>query len=241
MQSVENPFNNIHIYCINLDRRKDRWSLIEKEFNKLNLINGVTRFSGLETPKNWHLWCMLSHEAVMKDAILKWYHRIAIFEDDITISNIPNLFATLKKIENKKYDLFYFGATFINKRARMKRIDKNFFQIEREVYWASWILYSYKILPTILDKINQIRHDVQKWRKTWDEILWKDIQKNYICLIGNNQLIKHRWFNKSDTDKYYKWAWYAILNELGFYTLKYKFLMPIRLLLLKWAFIFKIK
>ena len=52
MQSVENPFNNIHIYCINLDRRKDRWSLIEKEFNKLNLINEVTRFSGLETPKN---------------------------------------------------------------------------------------------------------------------------------------------------------------------------------------------
>lgn len=54
------------IFCINLDRRADRWELAQKEFNKLGILNKVTRFSAIENAHaekgcfESHLQCIFS-------------------------------------------------------------------------------------------------------------------------------------------------------------------------------------
>jgi hypothetical protein len=50
---MKNPFDYFDaIYCINLDRRTDRWEAVKREFAKIDILDRVIRFSAIETPKN---------------------------------------------------------------------------------------------------------------------------------------------------------------------------------------------
>ena len=86
------------IYCINLEKRTDRWELISKEFEKTNL--DVHRFSAIDgneipiqelTIKNNDLGpnirgaqgAIKSHRLILKEAIDNGYDKIAVFEDDL--------------------------------------------------------------------------------------------------------------------------------------------------------------
>lgn len=80
-----------HIYCINLDRRPDRWEHCQQEFSKHG-INQVTRFSAVDAKQlklpfdsmyNAELSCTLSHLKVLEQAIATATGRILILEDDV--------------------------------------------------------------------------------------------------------------------------------------------------------------
>jgi GR25 family glycosyltransferase involved in LPS biosynthesis len=76
-------------YCINLDKREDRWQSCEKEFTK-NEIE-VERFSAIDgqliddCPRitRGEAGCLKSHLSIIKSSVEKDMSSICIFEDDV--------------------------------------------------------------------------------------------------------------------------------------------------------------
>ena len=121
------------IYCLNLDRRIDRWRKVSKEFSKIsinverwsaidgdNLTNSDVTFvddkinerisSSIGKIENkYALGCLLSHLQIIKDAKEKGHRKILIFEDDIILSN--NFLEEVKQIEKLNWKLLYLGAS----------------------------------------------------------------------------------------------------------------------------------
>lgn len=99
------------IVCINLEHRKDRKSISQSIFDKLN-IN--CHFHTVQKhPKGGMYGCFDSHIQVIKDAYNKGVNYILIFEDDIkltpsyTNSQVEICIEFLKG--NKDWDIFFFG------------------------------------------------------------------------------------------------------------------------------------
>ncbi len=104
------------IYCINLDRRPDRWVECQTEFDKLNLI--VERVSAIDGTnitnntrlKNGALALSLTVNNIIADAIEKKYNKILILEDDIEFTENINVFNEEIKHLPSDWDLLYFGG-----------------------------------------------------------------------------------------------------------------------------------
>lgn len=134
----QNEFNiNIYfdkIYCLNLDRRQDRWKKASEQFNRFNI--NVERWSAIDgdsldnklldyynpdglkgeeasilgiTENKNAIGCLLSHLEIIKNAKENNYNRILIFEDDIILSN--NFLEEVKQIEKLDWKLLYLGAS----------------------------------------------------------------------------------------------------------------------------------
>ncbi len=120
------------IYCINLDRRPDRWQRCEKHFRKFGLQNSVQRFSAtdlraegyghLERRQGKNLkysvlsccGCTLSHRRIVQQAKERGLESVLVFEDDAKIlaDNISHVSKTLQDLQQQPWEMFYFGATF---------------------------------------------------------------------------------------------------------------------------------
>ena len=70
------------IYCINLDKRPDRWEWVKKEFEKMGIEDKVKRFPAFDVNKK-HVGCALSHRYIIKLAKENKYNNVLILEDDI--------------------------------------------------------------------------------------------------------------------------------------------------------------
>ena len=110
------------IYCLNLDRRKNKWINVKKRLDELEIC--VERFPAIDGNyltdeelrkynkiNKYEVGCVLSHYAIISDAKKNNYKKILIFEDDILITeDFHQLFNNkISKINNWK--LFYLGAT----------------------------------------------------------------------------------------------------------------------------------
>ena len=104
-------------YCINLDRRKDRWDKVQKEFKKINL-NNVTRISAvdgaLEPPSSilpGAVGCLKSHLNVFEDAKKNEYDSFLLLEDDVQFSNtFHEQFDIIVSQIPKNFEMLYFGS-----------------------------------------------------------------------------------------------------------------------------------
>jgi len=106
-------------FCINLDRRKDRWEECLAEFNKYNLTN-VERFnaidgkdlrqikSGFVTPSRLAL--VLTNIKILEKAIQENYETILILEDDVEFTDEVNNISEYFKFLPKDWDMLYFGG-----------------------------------------------------------------------------------------------------------------------------------
>lgn len=109
------------IYCINLDRRTDRWEECEKIFKELDIT--VERFSAtdgklLTLPHgdvyNAELAGSISHTEVIKLARNNGYKNILILEDDIEFNpDVNNLFSEYIKQVPTDWDLLFFGGNHV--------------------------------------------------------------------------------------------------------------------------------
>jgi GR25 family glycosyltransferase involved in LPS biosynthesis len=109
------------IYCINLDRRTDRYAECLIEFKKMNIE--VERFSGVDGKAinvgvGWNIGrtvgahgLLLTHIKIIEEAIKNEYNNILILEDDVKF--IDNFY---EKFDNKitelpnDWDLLYLGG-----------------------------------------------------------------------------------------------------------------------------------
>jgi GR25 family glycosyltransferase involved in LPS biosynthesis len=123
MNPINSYFNKI--YCVNLDRRPERWEEASKEFKKFNL--DVERFSAVDGSKMnlsnikmevlkmeslpGAVGCSLSHRNIIKDAKKNAYDKILIFEDDVVFEdNLLTRFENEIKSLPEDWDMFYLSA-----------------------------------------------------------------------------------------------------------------------------------
>jgi GR25 family glycosyltransferase involved in LPS biosynthesis len=98
-------------YCINLDKRLDRWEVCDQEFYKLNYY--PERFSAIEH-QNPATGCRLSHLAILKQA-LKENKNVLVMEDDIQIINFEDHLVekVLDELWGLDWAMIYFGANLM--------------------------------------------------------------------------------------------------------------------------------
>jgi len=107
----KNGLNDVFdkIYCINLDKRTDRWEVASGQFERFNI--DVERFSAIEH-ENGYMGCKLSHLNVIRDAQKNGYENIFIFEDDVLLNGEfnGNVSKVLDELKGFDWELFYLGG-----------------------------------------------------------------------------------------------------------------------------------
>lgn len=108
------------IYCINLDKRSDRWEECLVQFEKHNLT--VERFSGIDGSMienntklaNGELGVLKTHIELIKDAKEKGYKNILILEDDVEFTeNLNEKFFSVKNQIPNDWIMLYLGANHV--------------------------------------------------------------------------------------------------------------------------------
>lgn len=88
-----NPFDKIEaIYCINLDRRVDRWEQCLEQFRKVGIEDRVIRISAFDWPDRPGFGNHMSHAKALKDAKMRRLSNCLILEDDIEWLEDPLVF-----------------------------------------------------------------------------------------------------------------------------------------------------
>ncbi|NBO22104.1 hypothetical protein EBU94_02015, partial [bacterium] len=109
------------IYCINLDKRPDRWDECVQEFKKHRMI--VERFSAADhnhpivpkqldaTTNNGNAGLVASNILILQDAIANGYKNILILEDDVAfVDDLNEKFAEWSKDVPENWDMLYLGG-----------------------------------------------------------------------------------------------------------------------------------
>ncbi len=112
-KDATNPFLNFEaIYCINLDREKQRWIEASRRFAALGIAHRVQRFAAIETPINHHIGCALSHRTILAEAKAQGLASVLVFEDDILVS--PNALEELRRsvdeLRRRSWYTLYLGG-----------------------------------------------------------------------------------------------------------------------------------
>ena len=132
---INSYFDNI--YCLNLERNRDKWQKVSLQFKKFDInveqffgIDGNNisdeEFEAFKTKKVTHdessrlglienkyaLACLLSHTEIIKDAKSKGYKKILIFEDDVIFSE--NFNQRVSEIKKLNWKLLYLGSSQFN-------------------------------------------------------------------------------------------------------------------------------
>jgi GR25 family glycosyltransferase involved in LPS biosynthesis len=119
MKNLNEYFDKI--YCINLDRREDRWRKCSTLFEKNNII--VDRFSAIDKQdiknesilNSGQLACLLSHLDILNIALEKGYEKILVFEDDVVFDeDINNFFKNNIQDVPDDWKFLYFGGAHLN-------------------------------------------------------------------------------------------------------------------------------
>lgn len=98
-----------HSFCINLQRRPDRWNSANQEF--INMDIPIWWMNGIDMPEDPATGDNLVHHQIIKHAqVEKWDH-VVIFEDDVHFVNNPKE-VILKALEElpSDWDMFYLGG-----------------------------------------------------------------------------------------------------------------------------------
>ena len=182
---INKYFNKV--YCVNLDRRPDRWISVNDRLKK----NGIEafRFSAIDGEflnrednqiviKNKDkkeqdaiistgaMGCLLSHLDVLKDAKANNYKRILILEDDVYVSN--DFEKRITDAQNIQWKLLYLGASQFN----WDCVDTstNFYQSKN-----TFGTFAYAVDMSLYDELIE---EYYKKEKPVDVVL-SDIQKKY--------------------------------------------------------------
>lgn len=109
-----------HKFCINLDRRPERWDQMRVKFAQRG-IRDVRRFAAVDgqqtvVPANWSdspgaYGCLRSHLEIIEEARRLGLPRVLIFEDDAALDpEIAKKFITFFQQVPEDWDMLHFGA-----------------------------------------------------------------------------------------------------------------------------------
>ena len=180
------------IYCINLDRRTDRWNETQTELKKWGLEDGVVRYSGVdgnslknETQiKDGELGILNTHINLINESKEKGYKNILIMEDDVEFTNNIELLDEYMSLIPNDWDMIYFGGN------HNKHMGKKINYLNDKIIKLNetYGIHCIAIKDTIYDLILQL----VKHRKKAIDVYYADIQKNYNCYGFNPSIALQR-------------------------------------------------
>jgi glycosyl transferase family 25 len=187
---MKNYFDKI--YCINLDRRKDRWDETLLELSKWELSDSVTRFSAVDGNtlindtiiNNGELGILTTHINIINEAKEKGYKNILIIEDDIEFTEeILNLEQYMSSVP-EDWDMIYFGGNH-NKHMgkQINFLNEKIIKLN-ETYGIHCVVINNTIYDLILDLISIRGKPI--------DVYYADIQKSYNCYGFNPSIALQR-------------------------------------------------
>jgi len=152
---MDNPFDFFDaIYCINLDKRKDRWDNVQSQFNKIGILDRVKRFSAIEEIDG-RLGCIKSHLEIIKDSKSKKLKNVLIFEDDVIFVS-ENVNDVLKNVIDQlpnDWDMLYLGA---NLHQPLLNYTKNLVRL-LHAFSTHAVSYNNKIFDFFINKYDNMK------------------------------------------------------------------------------------
>jgi len=152
------------LYCINLDKRPDRYEDAIAEFNKFNIVN-VERFSGIDGSliKNdsrllsGELGILETHNSIIKKVKEDLLNSVLVMEDDVYFTDEINNVDEYMKAVPDDWDFIYFGGNHVYGQPPVKINDK----ILKLNFTVA--LHCVAIKSTVFDEIIELlpRHNIQ--------------------------------------------------------------------------------
>ena len=148
-----------HAYCVNLDRRSDRWDFFKNQISNLDLP--IERFSAVDgstldlpaklKPYVGAIGCKESHIAIYRKALDSGFNKIVVFEDDCVIlghedrfkrflASIPfnwkwfNAFEPFLEYPNVVENFAYYRSSYAVKSSHCYGISKEFMRLMVEAH-----------------------------------------------------------------------------------------------------------
>jgi len=114
------------VFCINLDRRKDRWDTFSEKLTADQWI----AFDDKEDP-NWG--CTRTHMDIIREARQDGLESVLIFEDDATPvqEELPSLDGAMSDLKDRPWEMLYLGATYAWVSGPPVMVTENLFQVPR--------------------------------------------------------------------------------------------------------------
>ena len=175
------------IYCINLDRRPDRWEKISQLFNRDGI--NVERFSAIDKEKienrspitTGQLACLSSHWNILNKAHKAGYSKILIFEDDAEFENGLNTFFTQNVVDiPEDWQFLYLGGNHLN---GLQHIHNNVYKMISSLAAHAYAIKC-NIIPEILPHIAQSIAPVDVYyaafHKVYPSYVLKDNSKSLV-------------------------------------------------------------
>jgi GR25 family glycosyltransferase involved in LPS biosynthesis len=186
---MANILNNFFskVYCINLDKRLDRWEQAIQEFKKIDLeverfpaIDGEKIDYNFSPKKKGFCGCLLSHKSIIQHCKDNNFESVLILEDDVVISEkILSCFE--KNITHiPTWDMIYFGG---NHKIKPTFIKDQLYKIIRTYTTQAYAIHS-KIYDEILNILQKKSHPI-------DVLYANNIHPKYECYLLTNCDEKH--------------------------------------------------
>lgn len=200
------------IYCINLDKRTDRWQQSLNEFGKVGI--SVERFSAIEGDNRPHAFNKSQH-AVLSKALADGCERFLILEDDVEFKDWKHLGIALNQLPDD-WDILFLGGNLIGCggmefRPPLKH-SSHLFRLQ-DIWQTHAVAYSRRAAEWIVNNFPFHKDEYAKEGLTiYDEWLRVHCLPVMNCFIVAPQIAVQR---KSFSDIWHNEADYTSLFERG--------------------------
>jgi GR25 family glycosyltransferase involved in LPS biosynthesis len=187
MKTLNDYFERV--YCINLDKRHDRWELVQKEFDKQSII--ATRYSAIDgkmlnmalNPFETfgQIGCLLSQLDIITKAKQDNLSSVLIMEDDVEFCDDFNERLNLKMSSlPDDWNMLFFGANHISPPLR---VNEHVYKIRR-AYSAHCYAINSNVYDLILDELTQLKEPL--------DVTYANIQPIINAYVINPHLVWQR-------------------------------------------------
>jgi GR25 family glycosyltransferase involved in LPS biosynthesis len=191
MKTLNSYFDKI--YCINLDKRSDRWKECQKEFQKINIeVERYSAFDGNKIKNVENLFvghfekagqfgALISHLNIIKKAKELEISSVVILEDDVVFCDDFNQEFNLGMNEiPENWDMIFFGSNHIHPPIK---ISNRICKLQR-----AYSAHCYVIRDRMYDELIRL---IEPMNEPLD-VTYANIQPVYNCYVFNPHLVWQR-------------------------------------------------
>ncbi len=203
-----------HRICINLARRPDRWATVQEQFRQHQITVqrwNATDGAGLAMPDGWRYsasayGCSNSHVSAVREAAMKKYESLLIFEDDVEFHpELRSLFPKYMAQVPGDWDAIYFGGIH---RLEPAQVNAN---VVRLVETNS--TYAYALRNTVFDAFVAINEQACVPIDETAKLLQK--QFNYYCFLPHLAWVTRDYSDILGAEVNHWWLRDGLVTESG--------------------------